>query len=62
MTPALTRRRDPEAREECWHIYYGDIRAGSITRAIGVGGVELCGWSRGFHPGESTGGSAATFD
>ena len=33
MTFALTGRRDPEAREECWHIYFGDVRAGSFTRA-----------------------------
>jgi hypothetical protein len=66
LIPTLTRRRDPKARDECWHIYYGDIRAGSITRAIGVGGVDLWGWSCGFypgsHPGEATGGSAATFE
>jgi len=24
--PALTRRRSPDAREECWHVYYGDVR------------------------------------
>jgi len=32
----LTRRRSAEAREECWHIYYGDINAG-IERAIREG-------------------------
>jgi hypothetical protein len=66
VTLALTRHRDPEAREECWHIYYGDIRAGSIARKIGVGGVELWQWVCGFHPGshpsEITGGTEATFD
>jgi len=29
--PELTRRRSAEAREECWHIYYGDIHAGTIA-------------------------------
>jgi hypothetical protein len=67
MTLALTRRRGPEAREECWHIYYGDARAGSIARGAGVGSVEpfwqwRCGFYPGSHPGEITGGSAATFE
>jgi hypothetical protein len=29
--PALTHRRSTDAREECWHIYYGDIQAGTIA-------------------------------
>jgi hypothetical protein len=33
---ALTRRRDPEAREECWHIYYGDVRVGTIAIKSGA--------------------------
>jgi DNA-binding transcriptional LysR family regulator len=28
--PELTRRRSSDAHEECWHIYWGDIRAGTI--------------------------------
>jgi hypothetical protein len=28
--PALARRRYPE-RHECWHVYYGDIHAGTIA-------------------------------
>jgi hypothetical protein len=27
--PELTRRRSPDAREECWHVYYGDVHAGT---------------------------------
>lgn len=27
---ALTRRRSKDAREECWHIYFGDVRVGTI--------------------------------
>ena len=23
--PKLTRRRSTDAREECWHVYYGDM-------------------------------------
>ena len=33
--PELTRRRSTDAREECWHVYYGDVQAGTI--AIGSG-------------------------
>jgi hypothetical protein len=29
--PQLTRRRSTETREECWHIYYGDVRVGTIA-------------------------------
>jgi hypothetical protein len=31
--PKLTRRRDPSARQECWHVYYGDVRVGTIGSA-----------------------------
>jgi hypothetical protein len=65
--PALTRRRSPDAREECWHIYYGDVHVGTIAIRTGVPHDEdPWGWSCGFypgsHPGECTNGSAATFD
>ena len=33
--PELTRRRSIDAREECWHVYYGDVLAGTIP--IGSG-------------------------
>src|SRR5450631_3766041 len=29
--PELTRRRSTDAREECWHFYYGDVQTGTIT-------------------------------
>jgi hypothetical protein len=29
--PELTRRRSTDAREECWHVYYGDVQAGTIA-------------------------------
>jgi hypothetical protein len=35
---ALTRRRYPDVPEECWHIYFGDIHAGTITERVGRGG------------------------
>ena len=64
--PALTRRRSPDAREECWHIYYGDVHAGTIAIRTGIPHDEdLWGWSCGFspgsHAGECTNGVAATF-
>jgi hypothetical protein len=65
--PALTRRRCPEARDECWHVYYGDVHTGTIALRGGIPHDEYpWGWSCGFypgsHPGECTNGSAATFD
>jgi hypothetical protein len=64
--PALTRRRYPE-RPDCWHIYYGDIHAGTIARRVGVPvDVDQWGWILGFYPGtgadEYRDGTAATFD
>jgi hypothetical protein len=29
--PTLTRRRSTDAREECWHVYYGDVHVGTIA-------------------------------
>ena len=29
--PELTRRRSTDAPEECWHVYYGDVHAGTIA-------------------------------
>jgi hypothetical protein len=64
--PALTRRRDLEARYESWHVCY-DIRAGTIAKRIGIPpGEDPWGWACGFYPGshpsECTNGTAATFD
>jgi hypothetical protein len=64
--PDLTRRRYHE-RPDCWHIYYGDVQAGTI--AIRVGNPTdsdpwewSCGFYPGCHPGEHTKGTAATFE
>jgi SOS response associated peptidase (SRAP) len=58
--PALTRRRDLEAQDECWHIYRGDVRVGIPF------GEDPWGWSWGFYPGchagEQTDVTALTFD
>ena len=65
--PALTRRRSKDAREECWHVYYGDVRAGTIAiRSGNPADTDPWAWSCGFHPGshprEYRSGTAATFD
>jgi hypothetical protein len=65
--PTLTRRRDLDAQDECWQIYYGDVRVGTIPKRIGIPPDEdPWGWSCGFYPGsnprECTNGAAATFD
>ena len=50
--PDLTRRRDLEAADECWHVYFGDVRAGTIAKRIGIPPDEdPWGWSCGFYPG-----------
>src|SRR3982074_1442981 len=65
--PALTRRRSPDAREECWHVYYGDVHAGTIAIRTGIPSDEgrwewHCGFYPGSHPGEHQSGTAETFD
>ena len=65
--PELTRRRSTDAREECWHIYYGDIHAGTIAIRTGSPHDEdpwewCCGFYPGSHPGEHQSDTAATFD
>jgi len=63
----LTRRRDPNRKEECWHVYFGDVHVGTIARRVGQPHDEdpwqwLCGFYPGSDPGEQTGGTAATFE
>jgi hypothetical protein len=64
--PALTRRRPSDHRQECWHIFYGDIHAGTITERVGNPHDSAqwewrCGFYPGSHPGEHQSGTAATF-
>jgi hypothetical protein len=64
---ALTRRQDIDVQYECWHVYYGDVRVGTIAKRIGIPpGEDPWGWACGFYPGchprEQTHGTAATFD
>src|SRR3981081_4601630 len=66
MAPrALTRRRSTDAPEECWHVYYGEIHAGTIAIRSGIPHDEdpwewHCGFYPGSHPGEHQSGTAAT--
>ena len=53
----LTRRRSPDAREECWQICYGDVRVGTIAKRIGIPRDQApWGWTCGFYPGSHPGG------
>jgi hypothetical protein len=65
--PDLTRRRDLQAPEECWHVYYGDVRAGTIAKRAGIPTDGdpwgwFCGFYPGCHPRERTTGTAASFE
>ena len=65
--PELTRRRYPEARDECWHVYYGDVHAGTLARRTGNPHDTdpwewRCGFYPGSHPGECSGGTSASFE
>jgi hypothetical protein len=65
--PELTRRRYSEVREECWHVYYGDVHVGTIAIRSGIPHDQdpwgwRCGFYPGSNPGECTSGTAATFD
>jgi hypothetical protein len=64
--PILTRRPNPE-RHDCWHVYYGDVRVGTIAKRVGIPPDQApwgwtCGFYPGSHPGECTQGMAGTLD
>jgi hypothetical protein len=59
--PALTRRSDPDARQESWLIHYGDVHVGTIAARSGnPSDTDRWGWRCGFYPGYCTSGTAAT--
>jgi hypothetical protein len=39
--PQLTRRRQPDVHQQCWHIYYGDVHVGTIILFGGIAYVTL---------------------
>ena len=50
--PVLTRRRTPDARQESWQVYYGDVRVGTIAMRSGnPTDTYSWGWRCGFYPG-----------
>jgi hypothetical protein len=64
--PELTRRRSTAAPEECWHVYYGNVRVGTIAICSGNPHDEdpwewHCGFYPGSHPREHQSDTAATF-
>lgn len=64
---ALTRRRSDNPHQETWHIYFEDVRVGTIGVRGGVPvHADQWGWSVGFTPGMEPGtqrsGVAASFE
>jgi hypothetical protein len=64
---ALTRRRSDNPHQVTWHVFYDDIRVGTISERAGVPiDVDKWHWSCGFHPGLHPGQhrsrTAATFE
>jgi hypothetical protein len=48
---SITRRREPNTHQECWHIYQGETRVGTITERAGLPhDVDQWEWRIGFYP------------
>jgi hypothetical protein len=65
--PALTRRREKDRNQECWHVFYGDVQVGWIGERAGVPKVaDQWGWRCGFVPAMNRGlradGTAESFE
>ena len=65
--PVLTRRRSPDAMQETWLVYYGDMRVGTIALRLGQSSrhrsVGLALWLLSGQPSQGIdSGTAATFD
>jgi hypothetical protein len=61
--PSLTRRRDPDARQERRRVFYGDVQVGTIGMRSGVPvGVDQWDWTWGFYPGSDRQGAAMMGD
>lgn len=51
---ALTRRRSDNPHQKTWHIYFGDVRVGTIGTRAGVPTTaDQWGWSCGFYRGRA---------
>jgi hypothetical protein len=54
--PALIRRRDRDAHQEIWLIYFGDVHVGAISRTVGnPNAAPQWQWRCGFYPGSGPG-------
>jgi hypothetical protein len=52
--PTLNRRRDPDASQQSWRIYYGDVHAGTIGMRTGNPvNTDRRSLRCGFHPGSN---------
>jgi hypothetical protein len=61
--PALTRRRSDNPHQVTWHVYYGDVRVGSLGERAGAPvDVDQWQWSCGFYPGRHRYGTAVSFE
>jgi hypothetical protein len=63
----LTRRRNRDALQETWLIYFGDVRVGAVSRSVGNPNAApqwqwRCGFYPGSAPGECKSGTAASFE
>lgn len=64
--PELTRRQNLD-HPDCWHIHFGDVRIGTISKAVGTPNNEtqwrwICGFYPGCEPGEYRNGSEPDFE
>jgi hypothetical protein len=65
--PPLNRRRSENPHHVTWHVYYGDVRVGTIGERVGVP-VDVdqwewsCGFYPGLHPGQHRYGTVPSFD
>ena len=51
MPCPITRRRDPDDRQERWRVFYGDVQVGTIGMRSGVPvDVDQWDWSCAFYP------------
>jgi hypothetical protein len=67
MTKKLTRRPDKDPHRTGWFVFHGDVRVGHIGIRAGVPvDVDQWGWMCGFYPGcdpgETSDGTAETFE
>ena len=54
--PKLARSRDRNLPQECWRIYYDDVRVGAIMQCVGNPSASpKWQWNCGFYPGSEPG-------